>query len=270
MSALHILSQHLLDSLDRDIAGLALGMTFGIKGLISRTLTQQMQIAGITHMMVLSGGNITMFMEFVDTLLLNIPRNIKYIVSIFVVCVFISIIPLQPSVTRAAIMSFIPRIGSLMGKKVNSMYLLLFSCALILIFDISYLYNISFQLSFLAIFGITVFYRNMESEYFKGSIVHRVTNALYSQLRMGISAQVFTIPLVFYYFGSISLFGTVSTVIIAPFVSPIMFLTFLAVGLYYITNNLMYIPIFLLTIMVKVVIFITEKISLLDFIYIQY
>ncbi len=208
--------------LSPESSSLALGITFGIKGLLDEQIANDVKIIGVTHMMVLSGTNISMFMNFTSSILFFIPPKTREVLSIVAVLVFLSLIPLQPSILRAALMSIIPRVGGFFGKQTHPMYLLFLTCSLILCFDIHILYDISFQLSFLAVFGILLFYKRDETEEQNPNIVRNVLRTIKDQSLLGFSAQVFTAPLIFYYFGNISLISPVANIVLAPLISPIM------------------------------------------------
>ena len=94
-------------------------------------------------MMVLSGANITMFITFINALLVFLPKKIREVLSMVITSIFLGLIPIQPSIIRATFMNYLPRIGELIGRQTNKMYLLFFSCCLILCFDIQIIYNIS-------------------------------------------------------------------------------------------------------------------------------
>ncbi len=218
----HLLQQSLQPSLDPQASALALGITFGIKGLFSRQFADDIRTVGVSHMMVLSGSNISMFMNFISSLLFFLPSKTRETISIFAVIIFLSFIPMQPSILRAALMNIIPRLGVFIGKQAHSMYLLLLTCGLILCFDIHILYDISFQLSFLAVFGIILFHKEVKHEENKPVIVSSILSTIRNQTLLGFSAQAFTVPLIFYYFGNVSLISPVANLLLSPLISPIM------------------------------------------------
>lgn len=221
-------------------------------------------------MMVLSGANITMFITFINALLVFLPKKIREVLSMVITSIFLGLIPIQPSIIRATFMNYLPRIGELIGRQTNKMYLLFFSCCLILCFDIQIIYNISFQLSFMAMFGIILFYRDVSPPDNKISIVNIIRNMIVQQVALGLSAQVFTAPLIFYYFGNISILGIFASAIIAPLISPIMVCTILLVS---IPKNLIYITAvisIILKLQLNMVIFLVHTLSRLSMFYIQY
>lgn len=207
-------------NLSAEDAGLALGITFGIKDYVPKALSTQMRIIGASHIMVLSGANISMLMNFLALTFSFVPKKMREVLVILVVLVFVSAIPSQASVVRATIMSIVPRIGVLLNKRTHSLYLLLLCCLCIVAVDSRVLFEISFQLSFLAVLGILLFGSDVgTAEEGQGN---RLNKYVHSQLLMSFSAQVFTAPLIFYYFGTVSLLSPLSNLLLTPFITPIM------------------------------------------------
>jgi competence protein ComEC len=221
-------------------------------------------------MMVLSGANITMFITFISSILFFLPQKIRDIVAIILTCIFLSFIPMQPSIVRAALMNYIPRIGVIFGKQSHGLYLLFFTCALILCFDSQIVYDISFQLSFLAILGISLFYKNSAEDNKGSNIVNMLMNPVKEQITLGFSAQVFTVPLIFYYFGNISLASPIANLLLSPLISPIMISTIMVI----ISGNIF--PIFthifglVLKMLVYTLLYVIHFLSQYRILYIQY
>ena len=79
------------------------------------------------------------------------------------------------------------------------------------------IYNVSFQLSFLATLSIIYFY---------GYINERIKFKL---IALTISANILTVPLVCYHFGNISFIAVISNVVVVPFLSIIIYISILSV-----------------------------------------
>jgi zinc protease len=135
---------------------LLLGMVMGIDTPKS-TFDKQLQMVGLTHMLVLSGSNISFLVRFFQNIIPT--RNVRYF-TLSTLC-FLGCIPFvfgsEPSTIRAVSMATIPLIASLYNRANQQMHLVILCGLLMLIFDPSYLSKISFQLSFAAVIGITLF-----------------------------------------------------------------------------------------------------------------
>lgn len=251
-------------------AGLALGMTFGIKEYISPELYEQMKIIGATHLLVLSGANISLFAEFIERTLFFVRSHLRKILVLSLITLLALVVPLQGSVVRALIMFTIPQIGLLFGKKSHSLYLLFFTAIVMLIYNINYLNDISFQLSFTALFGIILFDSNSKDISNPKNIPSWFLESIKSQLKLGLCAQTFTLPLIFYYFNTISLMGIVSTILINIAVVPIMVLTTLSIVITNVMPGGQKILGYLLSPTIWFVLTIANRLSELKLLYITY
>lgn len=251
-------------------AGLALGITFGIREYIDKTLTQSIKIVGISHMIVLSGANISLFMNFVESALFFVPKKLRTLLGIVITTIFISLIPIQGSVIRATIMNIIPRIGDIIGKPVHRIYLLFLSCLMILAYDSKYLADISFQLSFLAVFGILVFSKEIEYETKITNPAVLITKYIKEQIYTCLSAQAFTGPLIFYYFGSISLLSMIAGLLLSFVITPIMISSILLAITQSFSYQIALIFASIISLSTSYMVYIIENLAKLRFLYIIY
>lgn len=260
----------LCNFLSQQQAGLALGITFGIREYIDKTLTQSIKIVGVSHMIVLSGANISLFMNFVESSLFFIPKKLRVLLGIVITIIFISLIPIQGSVIRAAIMNIIPRIGDIIGRRVHRLYLLFLSCLMILAYDSKYISDISFQLSFLAVFGILIFSKDSDNVNTTPNPVALVTKYIKEQIYTCLSAQAFTGPLIFYYFGTISLLSLVAGILLSFTITPIMISSiFLAITQMF-SYHIALIFASIINISTSYMVFIINFLAKLQFLYIIY
>ncbi|MEI6326973.1 MAG: ComEC/Rec2 family competence protein [Candidatus Roizmanbacteria bacterium] len=190
---------------------LLLGMVLGIdtpKSLFDK----QLQIVGLTHLLVLSGSNISflvrMFQNIVPT---RNMRKISYSTLIFLGCIPI-IFGSEPSTIRAVIMAGIPIIAILYNRANQQMHLIILSGIIMLIYNPSYLSNISFQLSYAAVIGITIFdqkEQQIEKE------ISWIKKYIQNTLRTTLAAQSLTTPIIFYHFGTISIISTLANLLVS-------------------------------------------------------
>src|SRR5690606_28237113 len=100
------------------------------------------------------------------------------------------------------------------------LYLLILSAIIMVSWDLAFLSNISFQLSFSATFGVIVF----------GSLI-KTSNNLLSDLVASIGASIFVLPIISFYFGTLSFLGIISSVLLGWLVPLITYLGFLTFAL---------------------------------------
>ncbi len=193
---------------------LLLGMVLGIDTPRS-IFDKQLQIAGLTHMLVLSGSNISFLIRFFQNFIPT--RNVKYLT--YSTLLLIGAIPIifgsGPSTIRAVSMAAIPLIASYYERPSQQMHLIILCGFLMAIFDPSYLTRISFQLSFAAVIGIAIFDKKEEN-------AHKTLGKyILNTVRTTLAAQSLTTPIIFYHFGTISLVSTISNLLVSwtvPFI----------------------------------------------------
>ena len=107
------------------------------------------------------------------------------------------LIGFPPSVVRSVFMFSLITLGSIFSAQSNQVNLLCFSAIILLILNPWYLFDIGFQLSYLAMFGILLTYAKIEEFYQFDTKIFRY---LWNGTALGLSAQIFTIPFCLYYF----------------------------------------------------------------------
>lgn len=114
---------------------------------------------GTLHILAVSGFNIGFLSLTVFFILkaLRVSRNLKYIVTLGVIWLYCLLVGWQAPVVRASLMATVFILGWLLGRKTDILNTLGLAAALILTFSPKQLFDVGFQLSFLAVFGIAAF-----------------------------------------------------------------------------------------------------------------
>lgn len=204
---------------DPNAASVIMGMTYGIKENINAALYRDIRSSGLSHLVVFSGSNIVILYSIFKGLLIPLNGKTKIFISSAILLAFLSILPMEPSTFRATIMWGFVTLGQLLHKKTNTTYIITITALCMLIFDPKYITNISFQLSFAALLGITIFNKSYEDQ--NGRSVFR---NIQNDIKTTISAQVFTTPLIFYYFNSMNLVSVIPNLLVSITIRPILYL----------------------------------------------
>jgi len=191
-------------SLPLNYASLMLGVVFGIKEEMSSDFYDQLQNTGLMHVIAASGMNITMLGGFLSLFFaLFLRRQLALVLTILGIILYALMAGLEPSIVRAALMGILVFLAQLTGRQ-NSAFLALFAAAFVMLMrSPSLIFDIGFQLSFLATFGL-VFLRPIF-----GFI--RVTKKFTEKTVVGedlattLTAQIMTLPILLVNFGSYSL-----------------------------------------------------------------
>lgn len=209
-------------------ASLLNGMVLGRELFVTDAFYEKLKIVGLIHIVVLSGSNISMLSAIIMNL---IVKHFGYRLSTFltIICIslFVWFVGAEPPAVRAAIMSILSLIALLFGRKTLALYTLVLSSVLMVLVHYEWLTSISFQLSVAATLGIILF-GNVAGEQNNNPL----WNYFYDELRISVAAQVFTLPIIFWYFRTISLVAPLANILISWLVAPIMILglIILAVG----------------------------------------
>lgn len=184
------------------------------------------QIIGITHIIAISGYNITILAKVAEKTLGKIGRKYIFWGVLAMIVSFVIMTGAQASIVRAGIMGALLVYAGFIGRKSNAINILVLAGAVMVFLNPLILRNdIGFQLSFLATLGLVYISSIFESWFKKLPEFFRV------MLSATLSAQVLTLPIIISSFGKLSLIAPLANAIILSFVPFSMFLGFLSGGL---------------------------------------
>jgi competence protein ComEC len=202
----------------------AIALILGQQQDISQEIIKDYQYAGAVHILSVSGLHIGFILLFVTFLLKPFPNTrrgslIKLIVILVSLSTFGVIAGLAPSVLRSVTMFSFVAIGMYLRRSTNIFHTLLVSMLLILLFQPSFLFDVGFQLSYLALFFI-LWLQPLLSSIWKPK--NKIVNYFWEILTVSFAAQIGTFPLSIYYFHQFPGLFFVTNLVIIPFLSVIM------------------------------------------------
>lgn len=159
--------------------------------------------AGVSHILSVSGMHVGIMFMMINFLLkpLDISRKtkwIKMIIIIIFVWFYAAITGLSPSVQRAAVMFSFASLGSILKRNTNIFHSLFASLFILLLLKPMLLFEIGFQLSYLAVFGIVLFQKKIFTVF---KIKNRIAYYFWELASVSLAAQIATFPISIYYFG---------------------------------------------------------------------
>lgn len=216
------IKENFLASMPKKHAQFLITSFLGEKVLDDQILTQ-FRTVGISYITAVAGMQVAIISGFV-LYILSLVHLTRYRAFILLpVLIFYAFLTgLNPPVIRAVVMASIAVIGATYGKNKNSINSLSFAAFLILLFNPLMLWDVGFQLSFVATLAILYFYRPIEERLFK------LPSYLKGIIALNLSAQIGTIPFVMYYFHYISFVSFLSNIVIVPLVNIAIILGFLS------------------------------------------
>ncbi|MFA5070719.1 MAG: ComEC/Rec2 family competence protein [Patescibacteria group bacterium] len=193
-------------------------LSFGIKTKLPAAVAADFSRTGITHIMAISGQNMTiiagLLMNF--SLAIGLRRKQAFWLASAVLFLFTVLIGLPASAVRASVMAFLVLWAMSLGRLNHSLNAIILAAVAMLLFNPQLLkHDVGFQLSFLAVLGLIYISPWLEK------ILKFLPELLEikSSLVMTLSAQVFTLPIIIYNFKIISLISPLANVLILPIFS---------------------------------------------------
>lgn len=181
----------------------AQALILGDKTYISDDLKDAYTISGLFHLLSMSGSHVAIVTAIFLTTLLFLPVKIRFIFASFGALFLILLGGFNVTVIRASIFASIIMMAYVFDIKVNSKKFILFIAGLFLLVSPLSLQDISFLMSFGAVFGIIYM---MQAGF----------GIIKTSLLTGVAATLITAPLALYVFGTTNHLSILSTMIISP------------------------------------------------------
>ena len=175
--------------------------------------------SGLVHFLAISGTHLAIIFWLILYLLKPIfPakfRKIPIVLSLLFIWSFTIFIDYGSSVVRSCLMITAYYSFVLLQRKPDLLHAMAIAGFAILIFDTHQVFDVGFQLSFIAVFGIfwlnTPILKNLPRP------KNKIQDFLFNVVSMSLAAQIATLPLVIFYFHQYSFLSIVANVIIVPF-----------------------------------------------------
>lgn len=195
------LSQNIDQMLPFPQSALLSGILLGTQKDLPYRFKNQLQTTSTIHIVVVSGQNLTILAGFIMSLSSFLGRKKTIGLTIAVIILYSLLTGLGVPVIRAAVMAILTYLAVILGKEGDGWWVLILTAAAMLLFNPNWLFNISFQLSFLATFGVVVM---------APIIIRRlkiVPKVIREDLGVSLAAQLVTLPVIAYNFGQFSVVG---------------------------------------------------------------
>jgi len=200
-SARSYFSDVLSNHLDDEELGVAKALMLGDKGALTKELKTSFGKAGAMHVLAVSGLHVGIILAILMFIFKQFPQIISkrnaLLFSLLIIWIYAGVTGFSPSVLRATVMFSLISLSVVFGRKNNSMNALFFSAFLMMAWNPLIIYDIGFQLSYLAMIGIFSFYPTFSKLF---QFQHKWVQKIWEGTAIGIAAQMTTFPVVLYYF----------------------------------------------------------------------
>ncbi len=205
-------------SLTANALALVSAMTLGDKSGLSAETKEAYSISGASHILALSGLHIGIIYAVLSLLSARSKRQwASQTVTVATIWLYAIMVGMSPSVVRSATMFTLYAIASLLHRPRLSLNVLAFAAFAILAANPQSLWDVGFEMSFLAVLGIATLYAPI---YHAPAARHltrwRVARWLWGMTAVSLSAQLFTAPVVAFYFGRFSCYFLIANLIAVP------------------------------------------------------
>jgi competence protein ComEC len=169
--------------------------------------------AGLAHALAASGFQTSLILSVILQLTRRAKKATQFTFGFLALIIFLSLTGFQPAVLRAVIMGFAALVGLLLKRKVKQLSSLLLAATLLLVFNPLWIWDLGFQLSFLATLGLVVTVP---------ALVNRLAwlpPAIASLIAVPLAATLWTLPVQLFVFGVVPSYSLLLNVVSTPLIS---------------------------------------------------
>ncbi len=201
-------------------ASLVVGILLGEKGSLPKDVSDDFRRSGLTHILVLSGSNVSVVAESLVKTFSFLPRALGQGFGAISIVLFAIMTGASSTTIRASVMALVVILARGIGRRYDvvrgltcAAFLMVLQNPRVLVFDIG------FQLSFLATLAL-IYVSPIVAEWL-AFVPERF--GLREILVTTIATQIFTLPFILYSMGEISIISLVTNVLVLPSVPWVMF-----------------------------------------------
>lgn len=225
ISKIDIFIKHkLIDAMGTENGLVAYGMLTGNKSGIPDDIADAFSVAGVAHILAVSGLHIGFLMTIVMFLLrkLKVRRLPSFLIGAVIMFAYALLAGFSPSVTRAAIMCVVGSGAVLFGEQQDPFNSLGFASTIMLTFSPLLLFNIGFIMSVGAVFAIV----NFTPVFTRGLTKIGLNEKLCNAISVSAAAQLGIFPAVVWAFGALQTYSLLINIVLMPLMSAAFMLTF--------------------------------------------
>ena len=207
-------------------AALARGFVLGEDEEIDATTREDFRRAGLSHLLAVSGQNVTLLALLGMPLLgaLGIPLRQRLLWVLGLIAVYVPVAGAGPSIQRAGVMGVLGLLATMAGRRSSRLYALMVAAGVTVAIDPAIAADVGWQLSFAAVLGILILAAPLQR-----AITGRIGSgawrrALAEGVALTVAATLATAPLIAFYFETFSTTALLANVLALPAVAPAMWL----------------------------------------------
>ena len=201
-------------------------MALGDRSALTKELKETYSKTGASHVLALSGLHLGIIYALLSMLVVGRRwQMITQVATVLSIWAFVFLTGMSASVVRSAVMLTVYALLALGHRQKMSVNTLAFTAIVMLLVTPKALFDVGFQMSFMAVFSILLFvplfYRPFSAEYL---MTHRAVSWLWGMVAVSVASQIGVAPLIAYYFGRFSCYFLLTNFIVIPAVTLILYL----------------------------------------------
>lgn len=202
---------------------LGLSYLLGMKSGLPEDLDENLRVVGLVHIVVASGAHLSILVEIARKIFGRVSRFSGLLFSILFVVFFMCMVGWTPSILRAGLMTILSLVAWFFGRKFAVWRIILIVAAVTLMIDPNFLFNLGWLLSFASYAGIMML-GPILTKFFYGE---KKPGFISSIILTTVSATLMTLPIILYFYGTVSLISVLANLLILPTLPYAMGLVFL-------------------------------------------
>ena len=215
-NVLSILRKNITDS--KDELGIAQALLIGYTNDLDKDLVQAYSNTGVVHIIAISGMHLALIYVMLVWVFAKIPginksKLLQVVLILACLWLFSLLTGASASVIRAAVMFTFITIGTNLQKKSSIYNSLAASAFVMLCYNPFYLWDVGFQLSYLAVIGTIIFQKPIYNWFY---IKNKYVNEVWKLTAVSLAAQTLTFPICIYYFHQFPNFFLITNIIAVP------------------------------------------------------
>lgn len=209
----------------KDGLGLAEALLIGYTNDLDKDLVQAYSNTGVVHIIAISGMHLALIYALLVLIFSKIPfiKKSKLLQVVLILCclwIFSILTGAAASVVRSAVMFTFIAIGKNFSKASSTYNTLAAAAFVMLCYNPYFLWDVGFQLSFLAVIGIVIFQNSICNWLY---IKNKYLNMVWQLVAISLAAQILTFPICIYYFHQFPNFFLFTNIIAVPLSTVILY-----------------------------------------------
>lgn len=173
-------------TLDKNKYNIAKAIILNEKSGLDKKFKNRIKQLSLNHLFSLSGLHFAIIYAFLESILFYFNKNIKNIIILVIITIYVLIIGFMPSITRAYIMIFLLILSEMLYESISLKKRFLITFFITILYNPYQIFDIAYLLTYISTFIII---------YFKSN------NILIKNLTL----QIFLMPINYIYFGNINI-----------------------------------------------------------------